>query len=344
MTPMKPIDTDGYSARLRAVSVDAGTRSVLVARIEGSDQEPDLQEPPNCGGLGRIRHLEMDAKDGRPANPLPADPARMRLGLPQGRGATAQVFQNAACNWRCWYCYVPFDLLGASPDHSVMMPVSDMVDAYASLPDRPRILVLSGGQPDLVPEWVPWTMSELAARGMDRTTYLWSDDNLSNDYFWRYLTREDMDAIRAYPNYGRACCFKGFDRESFQLNTRAGPELFDRQFELAGRLVGLGIDVYAYVTMTAMDGDGIGERVARFVDRLESIDPILPLRTVPLTIDASYTPVRKRQQDGRGRLLDNQDRALACWDGEIEDRFSPGERSRPIWAHTLGCQAGGVAC
>ena len=339
---MAPIDTDGYSARLRGMSVDVESRSVLVSRLEGTDQEADLSEPPNCGGLGRIWHLGADARDDLPGNPLPAEPARMRLGLPPNRRINAQVFQNAACNWRCWYCYVPFDLLKASPNHSVMMPVSDMVGAYASLPGRPPILVLSGGQPDLVPEWVPWTMSELAARGMDATTYLWSDDNLSNDYFWKCLTRADVEAVRAYPNYGRACCFKGFDRESFQLNTNARPELFDRQFNLAERLVRLGIDVYAYVTMTARDDDGIQEKVARFVDRLQAIDRILPLRTVPLAIKASYTPVEKRPVNGRGRILEIQDAAIRCWTREIEDRFAPGERARPVWANAPGCRSRGA--
>ena len=30
----------------------------------------------------------------------------------------AQAFQNAACNWRCWYCYVPFELLAAKEEHA----------------------------------------------------------------------------------------------------------------------------------------------------------------------------------------------------------------------------------
>ena len=336
---MKHVDTDRYSARLRAKSIDPETRSILVSRIAGSDQEEDLREPPNCGGMGRTRHYSASQGGCWPDNPLPAGPARMRLGLAPGRQIRAQVFQNAACNWRCWYCYVPFDLLGADPGRSAMLPVSEMVEAYASLRDRPPVLVLSGGQPDLVPEWVPWTMAELASRGMDRTTYLWSDDNLSNDYFWRHLAPEDMDTVRSYRNYGRACCFKGFDRESFEFNTRARPELFDRQFVLAERLARLGIDLYAYVTMTALNADGIEEKMARFVDRLQSIDRLLPLRTVPLKIDASYAPVKGRIQSNQYPALVHQVDAVRCWAREIESRFTPAERSRPIWTNALGRMA-----
>ena len=55
---------------------------------------------------------------------------------------------------------------------------------------------LTGGQPDLTPEWVPWMIQEIRARGLEDTVYLWSDDNLSTDYFWRYLSTNDIDLVR----------------------------------------------------------------------------------------------------------------------------------------------------
>jgi len=33
-------------------------------------------------------------------------------------------------------------------------------------------------------------MKELNCRGLAEQTYLWSDDNLSTDYFWRFLSAE----------------------------------------------------------------------------------------------------------------------------------------------------------
>ena len=33
-------------------------------------------------------------------------------------------------------------------------------------------------------------------RGLEGSVYLWSDDNLSNDYFWQHLGSEDIDLIR----------------------------------------------------------------------------------------------------------------------------------------------------
>lgn len=40
--------------------------------------------------------------------------------------------------------------------------------------------------------------------------YVWSDDNLSNDYFWRYLGDDDRALLASHPRYGRVACFKGF--------------------------------------------------------------------------------------------------------------------------------------
>ena len=151
----------------------------------------------------------------------------------------AQVFQNAACNWRCWYCFVPFDLLAADPEKSAWLSAQELLELYLEESSPPRVIDLSGGQPDLVPEWVPWMMQELRNLGLDETTYLWSDDNLSNDFFWRFLTEEDLEIIQSYRAYGRVCCFKGFNRQSFSYNTLAEPDLFERQFQLFNSLIAL---------------------------------------------------------------------------------------------------------
>ncbi|MGH3856289.1 MAG: hypothetical protein ACRDR6_22925 [Pseudonocardiaceae bacterium] len=105
------INTDEVSLRLRERSIRPETEQLLIARIGGSAQEGDLTEPANCEGYGRIRHFRLETPSGWPENPLPMQPAACRLNLPVERVMNAQVFQNAACNWRCWYCYVPFNLL-----------------------------------------------------------------------------------------------------------------------------------------------------------------------------------------------------------------------------------------
>lgn len=323
------IETDRFSATLRAKAIDLPGRRLLVTNFLGSKQEEDLTEPANCGGFGRIRHFHLATAAGWPENPLPIEPACLALGLPATAELRTQVFQNAACNWRCWYCFVDFALLAADPKRAAMLSAADLVDLYLAEPDHPPVIDLTGGQPDLVPEWVPWMMRELRARGLDRDVYLWSDDNLSNDYFWRFLDDADRELIVSYPMYGKVGCFKGFNAASFAFNTRADPALFDRQFELMGRLLSLGLDQYAYATFTTPSGENIYDDMARFIDRLQGLDLNLPLRTVPLEIQV-FTPVKGRQLGALDEIMTYQQRAVEAWQEELSWRFSSEERTRKI--------------
>jgi uncharacterized Fe-S cluster-containing radical SAM superfamily protein len=299
------INTEAASARYREASVNLKNKQLLITNFHSTQQENDLSEPPNCNGFGRIRHFRRSSSNVWPSNPLPIDPACKALSLPAIDMIRAQVFQSAACNWRCWYCYVPFELLAANRKYSDWMSPSQLIDLYLEQPDPPPMIDLTGGQPDLVPEWVPWMMAELKERGLDRQVYLWSDDNLSNDYLWRFLSNADLELMASYPNYGRVCCFKGFNSESFAFNTRAEATLFDQQFQLLKQLLSLGIDLYAYATFTTPLESEIAADMTRFVDRLQEVDRNLPLRTVPLEIQ-TFTPVKGRLDDTTQAALKNQ--------------------------------------
>jgi len=329
------IDTDSFSARLRERAVRLDSRELLVANFSGSGQEPDLTDPPNCGGVGRIRHFTRTTSDGWPENSLPIDPALAFLRRPHADSIRAQVFQNAACNWRCWYCYVPFNLLSANEKRGAWVTADALVHQFLAETNRPDMIDLTGGQPDLVPEWIVWTIEALERAGGAESIYVWSDDNLSNDYFFRYLSNDTQHRVVEHPGYGRVCCFKGFDEASFSFNTKAAPELFDRQFELFARLLATGMDLYAYATFTAPNTDTLPEAMTSFADRLQRISEALPLRLVPLEI-AEYGPVVPRLHDEHRASMDVQQAAIGLWQSEIERRFTVAERRMPINEVELG--------
>lgn len=329
------IDTDRFSQTLRERSIKVDARTLLVSNLRGTEQENDLTEPSNCQGYGRIRHFRRETSAGWPSNPLPIDPASKSLGIPAADLLRAQVFQNASCNWRCWYCYVPFSLLSANTSLSGWLSAPDLLDLYLQESSRPKVIDLSGGQPDLVPEWVPWMMQELIDRGLEREIYLWSDDNLSNDYFWQFLSERDRELVHSYRNYGKVACFKGFTEESFAFNTCAAPALFDRQFELMHRYVESGIDVYGYVTFTTPKREGIRDNMARFMDRLQLTDPNLPLRVVPLEIK-TFDLMKSRMTELHHQALVHQQVAVEVWQDELLKRFSGLERSCSIADVPLG--------
>jgi uncharacterized Fe-S cluster-containing radical SAM superfamily protein len=326
----QPINTDQFSAVMRSRGIALEDRTIAVTRLSGSLQEEDLSEPANCQGLGRIRHFRRETAKGWPENPLPIDPAARALGLGHLDELRAQVFQNAVCNWRCWYCYVDFGLLSANPAHTENRTAAELIDLYLADPKRPAVIDLSGGQPDLVPEWVAWMLTELDARGLSEEVYLWSDDNLSNDYYFQLLNRDDRTRIETAGRYGKVCCLKGFDATSFAFNTAAAPELFERQLDLLRRLVTeTDLDIYCYATFTTPKAGGLEAAMNAFVDRLQTIHPLLPLRLVPLQV-GKFSPVIGRLTDERCLAMHLQDAAVAAWSGELNARFDSDQRKLAI--------------
>jgi hypothetical protein len=67
------IDADALAERLRARSIDRSSHRILLTDFRGSDQEADLTVPPNCGGIGRLRHFRREVPGWIP-NPLPIGP------------------------------------------------------------------------------------------------------------------------------------------------------------------------------------------------------------------------------------------------------------------------------
>lgn len=326
----KTIVTGELAATLRPRIVRPESREILVSRLAGSDQQADITLPPNCEGLGRIRHFRRETSQGWPENPLPIDPASKALGLAPTDLLTAQVFQNAACAWRCWYCYVPYNLLNGDERRGRWIGAGRLVELYAAEPNRPRVIDLSGGSPDLTPEWVVWMMEALERAGLADQVYLWSDDNLSTDYVFTKLTDDDRRRLVGYKRYGRVCCFKGFDAASFSFNTNAAADAFDRQFEIFRRYLGLGIDLYGYATFTAESTATVRQGVVDFVDRLQALAPNLPLRLVPLRVSVFGPMKERRDAEAMAPALEAQEQAIAVWNDELARRFSADQRALSI--------------
>ena len=311
---------------MRERCLNTDRRQVLLSMISGSAQEADLSTPPNCAGLGRIRHFRA-ASSGEPfpPNPLPIVPAATWLGRRPTGSANAQVFQIAGCAWRCWYCYVPFPMLAGNPKRARWLDAREMVDLYVGEPNRPAILDLSGGSPDIAPEWIGWTLDAIAERGLSAVTYVWSDDNLSTDLLLRPEMRMVLDRVAGRRGYGRACCLKGYDAGSFSFNTGAAPEGWERQLGILAGYVRAGIDVYGYVTLTGPPGDQARDGVIRLLDRLQVIDPTLPSRFVPLRV-TQFSAMTGRLDPARRRAIVAQDEAALAWEDGLR-----GMGVRPMW-------------
>ncbi len=326
---MNIINTEEISSKYRQKGINLSEKSLSITNFKGSEQEKDLREQPNCDGFGRIRHFKLHPSEDWPINPLPIIPAAKYLGIKQTDELRAQVFQNSVCNWRCWYCYVDFKLLNGDSRFSSYLTSNDLLDLYLKEPNPPSLIDLSGGQPDLTPEWIPWMMEAIIEKNLQDKILLWSDDNLSNDYFWRYLSTDQIDLITSYKMYARVCCFKGIDETSFSINTKADPKLFYNQFDLFKRLRSIKIDLYAYITLTAPPETNFEKSVPLFMDHIQSVDEKFLLRIVPLKI-FEFEPTKSRNDINKAELLSGQEKAIVIWKREMKKRFSEEERNLPI--------------
>lgn len=326
-----PINTQVYSQKLRNASINLEQRSVFISRLADSEQAVDFTTPTNCHGYGRVHHFRKKDTERWSDNPLPILPAAKALELGSLDMIRAQVFQNGACNWRCWYCFVPYKLLAAKMKYGAFLTAKQLIDMYLEIEpeERPQVIDLSGGQPDLIPEWTLWIMEELHSRNLSEKVFLWADDNLSNQYFWDYLSRKNIEFMASYRNYARVGCFKGYDEASFAFNTAANGELFSQQFEVFNKLLAEGFDIYAYATFTAPPHDRLDISISRFMDRLQQIHHNLPLRTVPLEIKV-YSPTSSRLNLEHNQALRFQYDAHTQWQQELSKRFSTHELTVPI--------------
>lgn len=301
----------------------------LLSKIEDSTQAGDLSVPTNCDGYGRIHHFRRTIDPLWIDDPLPLDPACHALGVDDVDTIETQVFQLAACNVHCWYCFVPDSLKCADLKLSKWFTAEEMVHSYLREAPNIRVMDLSGGNPELAPEWILDSMKTLERLGKTDYIYLWSDDTLTTDFFFE-LDKSDIKYMTSYPMYGKVCCFKGFDEESFAFNSGLSPMMYEGQFERFLKYLDFGFDVYAYVTLTCSNTENIHEKINSFVTRLQKIHPLLPLRTIPLKI-MMFTPTQSRMNKKYQEALENQMVAVKAWKELLKENYSEELMNKKIY-------------
>lgn len=310
-----------FAIAMRSRALRSKEQKVLIANFKGSLESQDSMTELNCGGFGRIREYR-DYKIHLEAGPecLPARP--LKRGLDQPLPIRTQVFQLAVCNWRCWYCFVDDSLLSGTAKTARFFRAADLVGLYLDEESRAPVIDLSGGQPDLVPEWTLWMMQALEDRGLAGYVHLWADDDLGLDFLWEQLSPAEIEYMARFPHYSRVGCFKGFDEASFAFTTGAPSSSFAKQFEIFKRLLAAQFQVYAYVTFSAPSYERLEERMFDFVNRLQEVHPLLPLRTIPLRIK-SFAATRRRADLVHQSTFSGQEAAFSAWRRELEKRFAP---------------------
>lgn len=334
-SPAKPSGDHASQGRggMRQRLIRPEAQQILIARLDDSVESDDDYTDVNCRGFGRIRKFHKFSVHLRAKNStLPVKPHYR--GLPPVLPYRTQVFQVNGCNWNCWYCFVDDELLVGDSTRGEFLTVAEMIELYLAEKDPPAVLDLSGGQPDLVPEWCLWVMQELESRGLRGKVHVWIDDNLSGRFVRQFLSRDDIAYMASFPNHSRVGCFKGYDEDSFVFNTKAPKSGFRRQFEVLRDLIDDGFDMYAYATFTSQHVENLDSAMEDFVDRLQAIHPLLPLRTIPLEIKP-YSVTVTREVSGLDGLLDRQEHAATAWEGQLRSRYTEEQLALPYEGITL---------
>jgi uncharacterized Fe-S cluster-containing radical SAM superfamily protein len=309
--------------------MDKHGRRVLLADLSSSIESEDAYTRVNCGGLGRLRRFtghSMYMNTGRGVVPK----RRVFRTLPPSDVFDTQVFQLGGCNWLCWYCFVDDALLAADPDVTRMTSVAMMVDLYLEHSSHlTQVLDLSGGQPELVPEWTLWTMEELDVRGLRGKVHVWVDDNLSGTFMSTFLSPSQIRYMAGFPHHSRVGCFKGIDNESVRQTTGDLGATVDGQLRAADDLLRCGFDPHFYVTLTGLWDGGLPTTCRRFFRQLQTVHPLLPLKTVPLEI-RNYAATVARSGEDHESARQAQYQALVCWEDLLAEFYSAEQLCQPV--------------
>lgn len=306
-----------------------GVNYYKISNIKISKQNEDLSTPTNCEGYGTIHHFRRLASDNWISDYLPAYPAYKSLNLPFKDEIEAQVFQVSLCNLNCWYCFVPEELRCGNIQNSNCLSSNQLIDYYKNELNKAKVIDLSGGNPELIPEWTIDMMKELESNGLSDSVFLWCDDSMSTNAFFDYLSNEDISLLKSYKHFGKVCCFKGFDYDSYAYNSGMPKHKFFLQKHLFRKYYDLHIDLYGYITLTTDNVDNIEIKISIFFDYLQSIHKNIPLRITPLRI-LIFKAMEHRVTKERLDSLKNQDIVLEAWRNELNKRFSQEEINMKI--------------
>jgi len=265
--------------------------------------------------------------------------ASFRLGGDPRDYNYAFTLQVNGCTYECSFCFVPRELNNPHMGKGSYFSAGEILDSFCEARDyhserktSVRVIRLSGGEvTTLVPELILDLNDEINRRGMSRSVYLWIDSNLSTSKYLADLQR-DLKIVARQRNVGFVGCLKSVGnrktgRDQFSTVTKAGPEHFEKQFEVINYLVNvIGADFYLYILpIISEDSSVITSRLEECVDELRKIHRNLPLRTNMLRI-IDYTPATANlvQAQNEGRPLPKYDEAasFAAWYEILRDHYA----------------------
>ena len=278
----------------------------------------------NCDEFGMIRIFQRNKFNDWNADPIPMDIISSKMQIKKLDNIPVQMFEVAKCNLHCWWCYLPKQLKNITEEYTKWFSVSELFNLFERENNDVKVIYLSGGNPELVPEFVYSFMKELDKRKRSQEIFLWSDDVLTTDFLVEKMSKEQINYMTQYKNYAKICCLKGFDNESFEYNTGMDKKEFDNQIKRLKMCIDIGFDVYGYIILVCKALNDIESKIKKTMDKLQEISYFLPLRIIPIKIE-KFSAVIERLNEEREQSILNQYQVLQIWNNELYNRFTKAE-------------------
>lgn len=301
----------------------------LMSKILVKNEEERKRLNVNCNDFGRVRIFQRNKYNDWNNDPIPLDIISSKMKIKKLQEVPVQMFEVAKCNLHCWWCYLPKELKCINEEYTKWFSVSEILELFEKENNNVKVIYLSGGNPELVPELVYSFMKELDKRKKSQEIFLWSDDVLSTDYIIEKLTNEQINYMTNYKNFAKVCCLKGFDEESFEYNTGINKDEFNNQIKRLKECIDIGFDVYGYIVLVCKNLNNIKMKIKHIIDELQKISHFLPLRIIPIRIE-KFSNIIENIDEEREQAILNQYEVLKIWNNELKNRFNEMELTSNI--------------
>lgn len=245
--------------------------------------------------------------------------------------------QIALCDFYCWHCYVPDELLrGASNKINYFTP-RDFVDRFLAVRADPKkesygsnVLRVSGGEPFLAPDFILGCLEYLQDKGLDKEIFVWSETNLSPFLMkggqtslvetWLEEQGKSLKNFAKFKNFVLHPCLHGTNPSNFAQITFAKEEYFNQLIEGLRLLVDLKIDVYPTIGSNTSPSTEITDLFLK----LKEINTKLPLRfaLIPYSFD-NYPAIDARlSKSKRQGVIYGKDAMISQWNALLKENYN----------------------
>lgn len=296
---------------LRNKLINFNKKEIQISNLYESNESKDKYTIINCNGYGRIRKI---TSYGIHYSSMRFPKKKfIRNESVEGELIT-QVFQIAGCNWRCWYCFVDKELVCGNEKRTKFFSCDDLIELYLKNENKSYNIDLSGGNPDIAPEWCLWFMKSLEKCNLKGIVSLWVDDNLGTDYLFTKISKKDREYMASFPKHVRLCCIKGYDDDSIIFNVRNKNASLKMQLKRLEQLIQEGFEVIVYLTFVGPKGNISKEKIETLFYMLYNINPHLPLRCIPIIIKEFTAQQENCSLDFYRSALDEQFIGFEYWE------------------------------